>query len=249
MLLEALVACAGVTLRAVATSLGIPVELRDTAPRRAVLHPGPHAIDDQGINTSVTLYKRSLRKMAPILLIGLAVPTAVSAAPFPTSGPPINFKRHHHHHHRHHHHLYRTPMTVSSSLGGGGEITVKLRWVAPPSEEGLISGELLIEFVSMRDVPANCTSVSEDGQGYVTHPTRLSGSQIFNLTTQMPGFGMSAGNPEVEPALTLRVGAYDEKTHELFGIADIETEQGTYNCLNSTLEPGWTAKLHGWQAP
>jgi hypothetical protein len=172
-------------------------------------------------------------------LITLVAPLLASAERSMTF---VQYQRHHQcRHHQRCYHVNPAPMTISSPLGGGGEIVIHLRWRR--------RNTLFIESVSMKDVPAECTTISPDGESYEKrYFTDLVGSELFDGVAEVGGLGVAVQTPELDLAIV--ISEYERDEQELVGRAEIYSSHGSTTCgYTNWPEMGWTARVpHGWRA-
>jgi len=140
-------------------------------------------------------------------------------------------------------------MKVSSSLSGGGTIELRLRWVSAPTAGGAVGPRLLIQSVSMSNVPAGCSTLA--GEAFTNkHTTELSDFGITNAVIEIPGRASVGGNVGLE--MIVRVNEYEEDLHDLHGDAFIaESEPGPEgqlaSCIALNYPANWEARLpHDW---
>jgi hypothetical protein len=183
------------------------------------------------------LFTRSILVAAALVSVAATVPAAASA-------------RRHSRCHRHcPRPVDKQPMSVPGSIAGGGQVTIQLRWISGPALDGLVGPRLLVESVSVSNVPATYGAV--EGDELIQKPCGpLSGSQLFHQSTEVPGIPMYTSAPEHSVSLGIDVSEYEEDLHALHGyvfVGQDESASGLASCTANNYPADWEATLpHDW---
>jgi len=184
------------------------------------------------------LFTRSIVVAAALVSVAATVPAAASA------------RRHSRCHRYCPRPVDKQPMSVSGPVSGGGQVTIKLRWISGPALDGLVGPRLLIESVSVSNVPATYMAVEGDELNQKSCGP-LSGSQLFHQSTEAPGgFPMETSAPEHSVSLGIGIGEYEEDLHALHGdvfVQQDESASGLADCIANNYPADWEVTLpHDW---